>query len=119
MDLEFGFLWRVERMGGNVGGLLIISGGIFKTFCLSWGCSWGEMWHVAVSVHLSIRCMASDAGYAAQCLSPVYRSIWFQLVFFSTVSCFWVLRKINIIIVIIIIIIIIVNINFGCSSISW
>ena len=69
------------------------------------------MWPVAVSVHLSIRCVASDAGYAVQCLSPEYRSIWFQLVFFSTVSCFWVLRKI--------IIIIIININIGSSSISW
>ena len=85
-------------------------GDIYKTFCLSWGCSWSEMWPVAVSDHLSIRCMASDAGYAVQCLSPEYRSIWFQLVFFSTVSCFWVLRKI---------IIIIININIGCSSISW
>ena len=26
MDLRFGFLWRVERMGENVGGLLIILG---------------------------------------------------------------------------------------------
>ena len=78
------------------------------------------MWHVAVSVHLSIRCMASDAGYAVQWLSPVYCSIWFQLVFFSTVSCFCVLRKIiiiiifiNIIIIIIINIINIININIG------
>ena len=87
------------------------SRGIFKTFCLSWGCSWSEMWPVAVSVHPSIRCLASDVGYAVQCLSPEYRSIGFQLVFFSTVSCFKVLRKI--------IIIIIININIGSSSISW
>ena len=53
------------------------------------------MWPVAVSVHFSIRCMASDAGYAVQCLSPEYNSMWFQLVFFSTVSCFWVVRKIR------------------------
>ena len=30
MDLGFGFLWRVEKMGGNVGGLLIISGAFLR-----------------------------------------------------------------------------------------
>ena len=52
--------------------------------------------------------MASDMGYAVQCLSPEYRSIWFWLVFFSTVSCFWVLRKIIIMIIIIVIVLVLV-----------
>ena len=35
VDLGFGFSWRVERMGGNVGGLLIISGAFLRlSVCL-------------------------------------------------------------------------------------
>ena len=30
MDLGFGFMWRVEGVGGNVSGLLIISGAILR-----------------------------------------------------------------------------------------
>ena len=111
MDLGFGFLWWVERMGCNVGGLLIILG-TFLRLSASLGDASGVRCGLLMFLSIfSIRCMSSDAGYAVQCLSPEYRSIWFQLVFFSTDSCFWDLRKI--------ITIIIINIDIGSSSISW
>ena len=91
-------LWVWAFVGGGEFGqecrwLADYFGGIFKTVCLSWGCSWSEMRPIAISVHFSIYCIASNTAFAVQCLSPEYRSVWFLLVFSSTVSCFWVLRK--------------------------